>query len=383
MPQVALLVETALGSGREILKGISQFVHEKNNWEIFHYTGSLGAMMPDALSNWEGNGIIARINSREELNVIRSKGVPVVDVLGNDPESEFPKVLCHNEAITRMVLDHFTMRGFSNYAYFGVEGEFWAYEREEAFNRLGESMRGNFSVLDISHAYRRNSSWKTYLAHVTDWLDSLEKPVGIYICSDQFGPDIIAACAELDLKIPEDVALIGVDNDVAFCEVMRPSLSSVKPNHVQVGYTAASLLQQMMEGGEEGIPPITRIAPYAIEERQSTDVFALQEEGLKKALIAIRQRACSGITVDEVAEYAGYSRSVLQRKFRSALGRTVYDFVINTRINRAKELLIMTNIQIAEIAVQAGFNHQEYLGLVFKKATGFTPAQYRKRFSRV
>ena len=383
MPQVALLVETALASGREILKGISQYVHEKNNWEIFHYTGSLGAMMPDALSNWEGDGIIARINSREELNVIRSKGIPVVDVLGNDPESEFPKVTCDNEAITRMVLDHFTMRGFSNYAYFGVAGEFWAFEREQAFNRLSQSMRGNFSVLDISHDYKKNSSWKTYLNYVTEWLDSLEKPVGVYICSDQFGPDIIAACAELNLKIPEDVALIGVDNDAAFCEVMRPSLSSIKANHVQVGYTAAGLLQRMMEGRAEEVPPITRIAPYAIEERQSSDVFAIREEGLKKALLIIKKRACTGITVDEVAEYAGYSRSVLQRRFRATLGRTVYDFVINTKINRAKELLIMTNLPIAEIAVQAGFNHQEYLGLVFKKATAFTPAQYRKRFSRV
>ena len=382
MPQVALLVETALASGRQILKGISQYVHEKNDWDIFHYTGSLGAMIPDALAKWEGDGIIARINSREVLEVIRAKGVPVIDVLGNDPESEFPKVICNNDAITRMVVDHFVERGFRSFGYFGVEKEFWALEREQAFNQLAQTIEGSFSVLKISHAYKKDSSWAEYLAYLGDWLVSLEKPAGIYICSDQFAPDVIAACATKGLKIPEDVALIGVDNDVAFCEVVRPSLSSVRPNHVQVGYTAASLLDSMIRGKRK-VAAITRIAPYAIEVRQSTDVFALREEGLKKALIAIKERACSGVTVDEIATLAGYSKSVLQRKFRKTLGRSVHDQVISVRIRRAKELLTMTRIPIADIAIQAGFNHQEYLGMVFKKMTGFTPVQYRKHYSKI
>jgi LacI family transcriptional regulator len=382
MPQVALLVETALGSGRQILKGISQYVHEKNNWDVFHYTGSLGAMIPEVLSNWEGDGIIARINNKEVLDVINSKGVPIVDVLGNCPESEFPKVINDNEAITRMVLEHFEIRGFRSYAYLGVESEFWALEREQAFDRFSETMEGPFSCLKISHALKQSSTWTAYLSHLCPWLKSLPKPVGIYICSDQFAPDIIAACSATGFRIPEDVALIGVDNDLAFCEVLRPSLSSVRANHTQVGYTAASLLTEMMNGKTD-VPNITRITPYAIEVRQSTDVFALQDDGLKRALIAIKERACAGVTVDEIAELTGYSRSVLQRKFRKTLGRSVHDLVVNVRINRAKELLTMTDIPIVEIALQAGFNHQEYLGMVFKRSTGFAPAQYRRHFSKV
>lgn len=382
MPQVALLVETALGSGRQILKGISQFVHEKNDWDVFHYTGSLGAMVPEVLGNWEGDGMIARISNKDVLDVIRSKGIPVVDILGNQTDSEFPKVVCNNEAITRMVLDHYEIRGFRSYGFFGIEGEVWSIERESAYVQCSKKMDGCFSILRMSHRMKQNSSWKEYLVRISQWLDSLPKPVGIFICSDQFAPDIIAACSILGVKIPEDVALIGVDNDLAFCEVVRPSLSSVRANHVQVGYAAAKLLSSMMSGETE-LPSLIRIEPFAIEVRQSTDVFALQEEGLKKAIIAIKARACGGVSVDEIAELAGYSRSVLQRKFKEVLGRTVHDMIVDVRVNRAKELLTMTNLSIIEVALRAGFNHQEYLGTVFKRFTGVSPARYRKMFSKI
>lgn len=382
MPQIALLVETALGSGRQILRGVSHFVYEREDWEIFHYTGSLGAMVPDVLRNWDGDGIIARINNEETLSVIESRGLPVIDVLGNYPGSPFPRVLPDNEAISKMVLDHLRSRGFASFGFFGVEGEQWSHEREKAFVDYSNSHGFNPVCFKISHAQKRQLNWDHYQNQLCEWLLSLNKPTGIFACSDQFGPDLIQACRLAKLHVPEDVALVGVDNDLAFCEVVRPSLSSVRPNHTEVGYIAASLLTEVIEKGEKA-SEVTRIPPQAIEIRQSSDVFALEDQGLKKALLAIKEGACEGIGVDEVSKISGYSRSVLQRKVKKELGRTVHELLHGARISRAKQLLEMTDLPISEVAQRSGFNHQEYLGMVLKKESGYSPAQFRKLHARV
>ena len=381
MAQVALLVETALSSGRDILKGISQYVHEHEDWQVFHYTGSLGVMVPEVLAHWDGDGIIARVNQKEMLQVIRQKQVPVVDVLGNVRDSGFHCVKSDNEKISNLVFDHFYERGFKSYGFLGVEGEAWSEEREFAFSGRVVGASCAYSAKKVSHFLKQHSSWNTYLAQLASWLSDLPKPVAIFVCSDQFAPDLTSACAAAKLRIPDDVAIVGVDNDPAFCEVVRPSLSSVDANHVQIGYTAASLLGDMLAGRRQVHQEI-RSAPNGIVTRQSSDAFALDDEGLKKAMSAIRTHACEGIGVDEIAKVAGYSRSVLQRRFRSMLGRTVHDAVLSTKLDRAKELLTLTRLSLIEVSLRSGFNHQEYLNHVFKARLGMTPGEYRKQFAK-
>jgi len=378
MANVALLVETSLSSGREILKGISQYVHEHEDWKVFHYTGSLGVMVPEVLENWQGDGIIARLNSPEMLQVIRRKNVPVVDVLGNVSETGFVCVKSDNTAISNLVFDHFYERGFKSYGFLGVEGERWSQEREVAFrNRIAEA-RCVYSPKMVSHFLKQHCSWNDYLGGLSAWLMVLPKPAAVFVCSDQFAPDLAAACSSAKLKIPEDIAILGVDNDPAFCEVVYPPLSSVDANHVQVGYSAASVLGEMLKGR---IPEASEILvpPLEVVSRRSSDAFALQDEGLRRAMIAIRDHACEGIGVDEISKIAGYSRSVLQRKFRTQLSRTVHDAILSTKLLKARELLSLTRLPLIEVAVRSGFNHQEYLHHVFKARLGLTPGEYRKR----
>jgi LacI family transcriptional regulator len=204
--------------------------------------------------------------------------------------------------------------------------------------------------------------------------------VGLFVCSDQFAPDLASACVVAGLRIPDDVAIVGVDNDPAFCEVIQPSLSSVDANHGEIGYVAASLLDRILKGASTQRKEY-RIVPHGVEIRQSSDVYAISDEGVKKALLAIREDACQGISVNEIAQRAGYSRSVLQRRFRSLLGQTVHDAIVGTRLSRAKELLTLTRLPLLEVAVRSGFNYQEYLNQVFKERVGMTPGEYRKRFT--
>jgi LacI family transcriptional regulator len=383
MAQVALFVETALGSGRQILKGISRYVHEHGDWTVFHCTGPLGALDLRALENWTGDGIIARIHNREVWELLKSKQVPVVDVLGNCPDSNYPIAMCDNSAIAKLARDHFATKGLTRTAVIGLEGERWSLEREQAFVDFAvEDGDLDVPIYHLDHASKQQIPWTQYLGNLGTWLRAIPKPIGLFVCSDQFAPDLFAACDLCGLRIPEDVAMLGVDDDIAFCEVVRPSLSSVNPNHAEIGYQAARMLDVLM-GGDSVSSELSRITPLGIEVRQSTDVFAVNDDSLKRAMVAIKEGATTGISVDEIATRCGLSRSVLQRRFKRELGRSVHDIIISVRINRAKELLTMTQLSLTDVAQKAGFNHQEYLGMVFKKYTGFSPARFRKQFSRI
>lgn len=380
MAQIALLVETALGSGREILRGISQYVHERQDWEVFHASGSLGRMMPEVLDHWDGDGIIARVHTPEMLAVLRAKKVPVVDVLGNYEDADLYCVRSDNRAIARLVFEHFYERGFRSFAFLGLEGERWSDERCVAYEEFAMQQECFFAVRKVSHDFRQQHSWNHYRTELVKWMEQLPKPVGLFVCSDQFAPDLASSCSVARIRIPDEVAMVGVDNDPAFCEVIQPSLSSVDANHAEVGYVAAAFLGRILQGQEQRTSE-HRVQPTGVVTRQSSDAFAITDEGIRKALLLIREHACEGISVDHIAQHAGYSRSVLQRRFRSLLGRTVHDAILATKLARAKELLVLTRLPLLEVAVRSGFNYQEYLNHVFKDRIGMTPGEYRKRFS--
>jgi LacI family transcriptional regulator len=170
-----------------------------------------------------------------------------------------------------------------------------------------------------------------------------------------------------------------VDNDKPLCEVCNPPLSSVWPNHFGVGYEAAARLAKMMQGRRRKTKiDSCFIPPRGIVTRQSSDVLAVDDPLLIAALQMIRKNACSGISVEDVAREIGASRSVLQRRFRVALGQTVHDHLIAARMKRAIELISNTRLGLGEIAERSGFNYQEYMGAVFRERLGQTPAEYRQ-----
>lgn len=376
--RVAILVETSLASGREIVSGISRFAHEGSAWSISFHTGPLGAMAPSFLRNWSGDGIIARIADREIHELAASAGAPVVDVLGNVTDSPFPLVKCDDAAISRLVAEHLHARGHRNLAFFGLRGEFWSGRRLAALRAFCQENRGlGFHSHEIIHADRVASSWPGYMEQLCLWIAQLPKPVGIMAASDQFAPDLIEACRRLGLAVPDQVSIVGVDNDKPFVEICQPRLSSVEPNHERLGYVAARLLDSIMREPHFQPPAFTAIEPRILHVRQSSDATALEDPALVKALRYIRANACSSIGVEDIAAAAGVSRSVLQRRFRAVLKKSVLDAILAVRLSRAKEMLAKTDLPLPDVAERAGFKHQEYLGYVFKKHTATTPGQYR------
>ncbi|MFT4902256.1 MAG: LacI family transcriptional regulator [Lentimonas sp.] len=377
MKRIAILVETSLASGRQILGGISRFLKERSDLSVFHLSGNLGEMNPDALVDWQGDGIIARVLNKSIAERLTATGLPCVDVLGNVQPQPFPLVKCDDIAIGRMVAEHFAGSGFRHFGMIGMSAVNWARDRESAFFETAKEYQGTCHRLDLRSTESEQVNLSTSMDAIRNWLPDLPKPIAILVASDQFAPLLFEAAHQLGLRIPEELSVIGVDNDAPYCDLCRPELSSVSPGHEKVGYLAAQLLEQILSGQPTGATTM-QVSPEMIYLRRSSSSLAVQNQQLAKALEYIRRHAAEGPRIDEIAAHAGYSRSVLQRRFRSELNRTIGETILNEKLNIAKQLLLTSELSVNRIAEKAGFNCQEYMGLIFRKHLQQTPVQFRK-----
>ena len=378
-PRVALFVETSQVSGRDILKGIAQYTREHSSWSLHHEPRSLEECFPRWLENWGGQGLIASIQNPQVAKSIRSSGIPTVDVLGLLKNTGLPVVHVDNEKIAELAVEHFQERGFENAAYYGGNDKSGSEERGQAFQALWRG-RNKISFFEKASEEGEEQTWENQGAPIADWLRNLPKPCGVFVCSDQKGLEILEAANRAGLDVPEELAVLGVDNDETLCNLGNPPLSSIAAAHDQVGYQAAARLNQLMQGAEKTVLS-SKVNPSRVITRQSTETIAVRDPAIAKALQYIRTRAGDDFGVDHVVKHTGLSRSVLQRRFREFLGQTVHQQILKSRIQRARELITETDLSLTQIAERGGFKHQEYMGAVFKKHLGKTPAEYRRRRS--
>lgn len=370
--RIALLVETSLGSGREILRGISQYARQIDDWEIFHTPSGLGDAIPEWLESWQGDGVIARIRDEKMLNTLRRLNTPVVDVLGVTSH-EFPLVHVNDEMIAQRVARHFLGRDFNHFAFYGIRGEHWSERRETAFRM---ATKGGLTFACTHYHHRKSEGAQDYFSELQRWLLKLPKPVAIMVCSDQLGFTLLEACRAANLTVPEQVAVVGVDNDLAICEVAKPHLSSVRGGNNQVGYEAAYLLNRLMSGDPPPPDPII-VRPNEVVTRESSDSRCISDPAVRAAVQFIREHLSDAITNDKIAKAAGISKTRLQIRFRDAVGMTLNNFLGERRLHRAENLIRSTDLTFADIAECCGFRHHEYLGHVLKRKRGVTPKQLR------
>jgi len=376
MKRIAILVETSLASGRQILSGIAHYLQTQEGLSVFLHSGPLGEMNPTSLIDWQGDGIIARVLNPDIADLLEQTGLPTVDVLGNVPGQRFPLVKCNNQMIGTMVAESFIQSGFRNFGVIGLSGTSWSIDREIAFRHTAARYSGSQESLHFKATDSEEVHIPATMEALRNWLPTLAKPIGIFVTSDQLAPMLFEVAHELNLRIPEDISVIGVDNDATYCELCRPALSSVAPNHEQVGYVAAQMLDQMI-AGTLPVDNSIEINPRMIHHRRSSSSLVVDDPNIASALAHIRLHACNGLSIDQVAQHCGLSRSVLQRRFRSELDRTVGELILTEKLNRAKRLLLQSNLSINEIAEQSGFNCQEYMSHVFRKHLQQTPNQFR------
>jgi LacI family transcriptional regulator len=383
-PHVALLIESSRGYGRGLLRGIAEYIRVHGPWSVYLQRHDLYDAVPQWLRKWNGDGIIARIENEKTAQAIRNLRVPAVDLRGRLLDPRVPTILTDDEAGARMAAEHLMERGFRHFAYCGFVGTPYSDARSAVFERVMDE--GGFSCsiyqpprpLRGGRAERMEVQGLVYEKNLASWLKGLPKPIGVMACNDARGQQVINACRDLGIAVPDEVAVVGVDNDDVVCDLCDPPLSSVVPNTRKIGFEAATLLQQMIAGNDPPEKPIY-IPPLGIVTRRSTDVLAIEDEAVANAIRFIREHACDGITVEDVVDRLPLSHSALERQFHKVLGRTPKAEIIRVQLERVKQLLAQSDFTLKQISAKAGFRHPEYMSAIFKEKVGQTPGHYRQQ----
>jgi LacI family transcriptional regulator len=374
MKQVALLIETSNAYARGLLRGIVSYLRERGPWSLYLAEHGRGDRPPSWLRYWRGDGIIARIETPAMGQALRRLKMPIVDMSAARFVPSLPWFETDDAAFAQLGFEHLRERGFKRFAYCGDPRFNWSNWRLEHFKRAVRSENGQFFRYEPARRFQRDDA--AQVDDIARWLRKLPKPIGLMVCYDLRGVQVLDAARRLGIAVPEEVAVISVDNDELICELSHPPLTSIIPNTHRTGYEAAALLDQMM-GGRKVTGETHFIPPLGIATRQSTDVLAVEDVNVARAARFIREHACRGINVCDVLNAAPQSRRLLEGRFKKLLGRTPHEEIIRVQLHRVKQLLTETDLTLDDIAARAGFAHVEYLSTVFKKKTGMPPGRYR------
>ncbi len=383
LPRVALLIETSRAYGRAILNGIANYARAHGPWSFYAVERVLHSRVPRWVETWRGDGIIARIEDRRMATQLLRCGCPVVDVLGQARLAEIHSFDTDAAAVAEMAANLFLRAGFRHFAFCGYTGIPFSDQRRRSFvallQKLGHPVRCSPSLApigrasDIQGVERRGI---TRLKAISAWLRQQEHPLAVLACNDTCAQQVLNACRESGLRVPQEIAVVGVDNDDVLCNLCDPPLSSVEPDAEALGMRAAALLDRLMRG--EAVPPKrVQIAPRRLVERASSDTVPIPDVLTAAAVRCIRDQACGGIAVKDVLAQLHCSRTVLEERFRQQFRTTVYGQILQYRMDEACRLLRETKLSLQEIADRAGFGTAAHLCRIFRRRLGRTPGQYR------
>jgi len=374
IPQVAILVDTSRSYGRDIVRGIRRYVAEHGPWSLYLEPRDLRSSFPDWLKNWSGDGILSRTVDEVMLRQLKATKLPVVELRTTVLKHSFPFVGMDNSVVGTRVAEHFRHRGFQRFACALDVSEAFFIERSERFAQAVHDFGFDCPVFQSK---RRN--WEQHQSDLVAWLRDLPKPVGIFAVNDQLGFWLLDAARRAGIAVPEEVAVVGAENDNMLCETATPPLSSVRLRGQAVGYDAARVLDEWMQRKRIPKPSEKHLhLPGDIVVRQSSDIVAVEDPRISAALRFIRQHATENLDVTRVAREVALSRSVLERRMKSLIGRSPGEEINRLRFAAVEKLLTQTDLTLDAIASRCGFTHPQYMAEAFRKRAGVTPGEFRK-----
>jgi len=307
-------------------------------------------------------------------------GVPMViigDYIPEETSSRYIRIYSDPEAIGKLAAEHLLDRGYKNYAFCGYDFINWSHARGNAFSKvLAENgFQTHYYVQPKSPRKRR---WENEQYIMAKWLQSLPKPVGVMASNDDRAQQVIEACKIENLHVPEQVSVLGVDDDEFVCDLTEPPLSSVLLDNEKAGFEASRLLHNMMEF--ENIPNQEIIVtPTHIVTRESTEILAIDDPQVALAVRYIRQHCKGLIQVSDVVNVVALGRRTLEERFNKIIGRSIFNEITRCRINKISEALLESNKSISELALDFGYPDEAHISRYFRRTQGVTPLEYRKR----
>ena len=377
-PEVLLIFLTRFEESLGMLKGIAHYERTHQVWTAFHDEQARAEMDPHWLRSRQWHGVISRHTTPALVKACAQRKIPLVDLNDIKIYPGVPKIRPDNVALGHLGAEHFLERGHVNFGYSGFSSELWSAERRDGFLEALHLAGRNCALHDVNYPGDLNPIWDpAQIDALAAWLKALPKPVAIMACNDMRAQQIVTAATLNGMMVPEEVAILGVNNDPIRCELSYPPLSSVAPNAFQSGYHAAEVLAEMLAGRKPKNYD-QRIEPLGVITRASSDALAINDRHVAAALNFIRKNACLGLKVEALSKPAFASRSQLEKKFRQYLGRSPQAEIRRVQVAKIRQLLIETDFPLKKIADLTGFEHVEYMCVLFKRVTGSSPGLYRK-----
>lgn len=375
---------------KSVLLALDWYVHEINVG-VAKYAHDAGWILQDSSAHthsiplgWNGDGIITQITSlcAPIMQYIEQSNLPVVILDNHFPEMRYPRVLADNIEIGRLAAEELLSAGHEHFAFYALElNAPVVKERMKGFRDHILAAGRNFSLLDYGPHWNRPNALQLALPWLGRELKKLPKPLGAMAQHDGDSNIIVQACLEAGIKVPDEVAVIGVDNDPIYSELGPIPLTSVISNRELMGYKGAELLDGLMRGIAPPSNPIL-IRPGGIKIRQSSSMLATNDRALRRALEFINEHLSESMQIDDIVSFAGASRRSLYLKFSRVLGRSIQQEITRRRINRAKVFLADEKLKLEYIAHECGFEDASRFSKVFKMVEGVSPSTLRQR-SRV
>lgn len=379
--QVALAMPIAVPWMAKCMDGILEYARKHARWNLLTSPPTLiGAMETtltvSGLKGWPGDGVLAFINDRKEACDARRLGIPVVSLGGVLRNPSLPRVMVDHYATGRVAAEHLLERGFSRLAYYGIRGPWYARLRREAFVACAAQAGVTCDVFEQKPVTHPGISWQRRLKPLDDWLQFLKPPIGIMAVHDYRARILLEACLRLGLRVPHDVAIIGVDDDTTVCEHCQPTLTSVSRNAWRHGYEAAALLDRLMAHDTPKQLDVI-VPPDGVTARRSTDVIAVDDPHVSVVVHYLHDHFREIEHISDALTQAPISRRLLEKRFAASLGCTPYRYLCRLRVEQAKRLLGSDERpKLHQIARACGFSNTDRMRLIFLRFTGKPPSAF-------
>lgn len=368
------------GAHQEVLiDGVLRYAHEHGcNWSYLTAPESLALSVLD-LRGWRGDGAIAALNTPPEAACIKDWGLPTVNISGTLVDTPAPRVSVDNQLVGELAAEHLIERGFQEFAFYGLKSVAYSVIRRDAFEARLNTAGFTSEALLMPPTYRaKGLHWRDQQRRLVSWLNSLPMPVGLFAVTDYRARQVLDACRQVDLRVPQQVAVIGVDNEEVICAHVRPRLTSVARDNQQEGYRAAAVLDRLLRG-KSAHEMEEMIAPAGVISRESTETVAFQDPRLCQAIDYVNEHIEAPMDVQEVANHVGASRRWLEYAFRDALGESPYQYIRGRRLKLARRLLEeQPAVKLYEVARRTGFSSAKQLSTAFSQCFGVSPREYQR-----
>lgn len=381
--KILLLIDFSEAYGQNLLRGITRYAKDFGPWKFcrmptfYRETIGIEGILAWA-KEWGAHGIIGQFyNNNDIQKIIRAK-IPIIAQDFQQRFSNIPNISGAYHETGKMGAEYFLQKAFKHFAFYGFSDIVWSEERalgyEEHLKKKGHA------VHYFEHKKSRSRElWYYKPSSLSRWLKSLPKPVAIMTCDDNQGQHITEACRHAGIRIPEEVAVLGVDNDEMICNLSDPELSSISLDTEKGGYEAARLMHQLIKNKNRKWSNI-EVRPLQVITRHSTDVYATSDEHISTTLRYIHQHIDTNLKVDKILEQVPLSRRSLEKRFQAITGFPIYKYIYNLRTEKFAQQLLETEKSVSEIAYDIGLGDAKNISRTFKKIKGCTPIEYRKKF---